>query len=236
MIVRPPERGREGAGAAPDPMVLSDLRPVLAADPFLGPLLSRHPWASKLPTDAEWHSGQLLASMAGGLQHIFAPVWSAWSEGSGWVRDSARSIASSPDFANQFPSDFEILETIAREFDHDQLGSFILGANKLDGGPFMILDGNLALSPSVALFDWAGFSEDSEDSGDSSASVPEPSHRISEQDPRLELRPVALQVEGGSADQRLLRRPNRFADRHVRRAQRVPRKIRGRAAAVRADS
>lgn len=113
-------------------------------------LLARAPsleacWAElspKLPPDVRWHAGELDEARVGELTHVHCETFRLLSEGSGRVSVTARRLHRSAPTVGEAARPAEWIRELAADFDAGRAGSLVLGANDLEGGPWMLLDGN----------------------------------------------------------------------------------------------
>ena len=97
---------------------------------------------TKLPDDRRWFSGLLPEESIGGLLHTPCEAFNTLSGGSGCLHDTAELLAGDalPDGEAQEPARW--IRELAASFDPERLGTLALGANDLEAGPWMLLDGN----------------------------------------------------------------------------------------------
>ncbi|MHC4954655.1 MAG: hypothetical protein ACYTGZ_12285 [Planctomycetota bacterium] len=92
----------------------------------------------KLPDDCVWFQGTWSELDPAALRHVYSEDWAAASASTGSLERTARLLleggASSPVL--------ERVTAIAAQFDRSRCDPLLLGANNVEQGPFVIIDGN----------------------------------------------------------------------------------------------
>ena len=122
--------------------MIDGLRRIDERDSGIDELKGLHAWASKLPGDTQWFAGTMLASSAGRLVHIHAPVWATLSGDTGRIAASAEAVNREERFADDVEPAAVAIRKIADHFDVAKVDRLLLGSNRIEGGTVMVLDGN----------------------------------------------------------------------------------------------